>query len=118
MGKKNRVVRADRFRQQLTENVIGEDSLVGIEVAEGDIVKIKVPVLLDEESMDYPQRIADADSERERALVVLGYNPDRTAEEQLDAVLAAGYTYRDIAAWLNTETAAAQEALGKFRYRG
>ncbi len=118
MGSKNRVVRADRFSQQLTEQVVGEDSLVGIEVAEGDIVKIKIPVLLDEECMDYPRRLADADTERDRALVVLGYNPERDAEEQLAAVLAAGYTIRDIAAWLTAETQTAQEALGKFRYRG
>lgn len=115
MGKARRV-RADRFRQQLAEHVIGEDSLVELEVADGDIIKVKLPVLLNEGD-EYVRLMNEAVGEREKALVVLSFNPDRDAEEQLDALLAAGYDYRFLAAFIASESAVAQEALGKFRYR-
>ena len=114
---KRRRVRLDRYKEQIAENVIGPDGLLELELSESDSVKVKLPILLDEGD-DYTKRLAEAADEEERALIVFGFNPERSAEEQLAAYLAAGGTYRDLAVILQAETATAQEALGKLRYRG
>ncbi|MFD6032445.1 hypothetical protein ACX12M_17130 [Cellulosimicrobium cellulans] len=113
-------VRMDKFKRQFSEEVIGEGSLVPVEIGDGDVVKIKLPLLLDEDD-DYQDRLQQAtqsDEEDAVPLVVLGANPDRDAEEQWAAWQAAGYTSKDLAAIYQAELLAAQDRLRDFRYGG
>lgn len=123
MSRKNtrRKVRMDQFKRQVAEEVIGPDSLVDIEIGKGEIVRIKVPVGLDEHD-DYQEKIQEAMKEEEYgeavALVVLGQDPDRSAEDQWAAYQAAGYDSGDLALVFQSETIAASERLKAFRYAG
>lgn len=116
---RRRRVRMDRFKAQLAEAVIGEDSLLEVEVGEDEAVVMRLPVLLPEGD-DYQERVANAagDSGRAAALLILGYHPTRSAEEQLDVWESAGYTTDDLAAVFGAETNAARERLGNFRFNG
>ena len=119
---KRRRIRADRFRTQLAENVLGPDGLVEVEVnGDGDCVYIRLPLLLPDGD-PYPDQLNNArtadDPDRAVALVVLGHHPDRTAEDQLDLWLRSGNTLTDLAAIFAVETQDARERLGNFRYSG
>lgn len=118
MGKR-RAVRMDRFKNQLAENVLGPDGLIELEVADGEKVSIRLPLLLNEGD-DYAERIeaASQNGGEAIALVLLGGHPDRSAEEQWDTWTGAGYTADDLAIAYHVEMADARERLGKFRYSG
>lgn len=119
MSKNRRRIRADKFKQQVAENVIGPDGLIEVEInAAGDYVALRLPVMLTEDD-DYHDRIRSAGKDGTQiALVVLGYHPDRDAQDQLDAWLTAGNTVEDLAVIFAAETTAARERLGNFRYNG
>lgn len=121
MGKQ-RTVRLEKFRKQIAENVISADNLVRVEYGGDpeDYVTIKLPLMLEDDD-DFMEQITEAsqsdDRDRAFALVVLSGHPGRAAEEQLQKWLDAGATYSELANIYATETTAARERLGNFRYR-
>lgn len=118
MSKPNkRRVRMDQFLAQVTEQVLPTDALIPIDVAHDETVWIKVP-LSAVEGDEYMDAVRAAKGDEELALVVLGEHPDHTAEEQWETWQAAGYTAEQLAMVFATETSAARERLGNFRYAG
>lgn len=118
MSKPNkRRVRMDKFLEQVNEQVLPADALVPIDVAKDVAVWIKIPLVPTEDD-DYMERVQAATGDEELALIVLGEHPDHTAEEQWETWQAAGYTAKDLALVFGTESAAARERLGNFRYAG
>lgn len=113
-----RRIRMDKLKSQIAERVIGDDALIELEISKNEYVTIKLPILL-EEGDDYQEQIQKArDDEESLALVLFGQDPNRSAEEQLAAWRAAGYTTRDLAIAYMAEMQDAQERLGKYRYNG
>lgn len=112
-----RRIRMDRFNAQIAEKVIGPDSLVELEIDKGQYVTVKLPVLLHEDD-DFTDRIAAAQDGGGDAiaLVIMDFDPTRTAEEQLKAWKDAGLTSRDLAVVYAAETNEARERLGNFRF--
>lgn len=110
-----------KFKRQLEEGVVGDDSLIEVAVSAERSVWIKVPVLLDE-SDTYLRDVQAISDAREGCIEILNHKPGATGEEQL-AVLLEAYPDEDsaykliMAVWM-TETSSAQERLGGFRYRG
>ncbi|MFJ2518651.1 hypothetical protein ACIOWF_06735 [Cellulosimicrobium cellulans] len=121
MGKPNRRrVRMAQFKQQVAEHVLPEDQLVPVDVEVGDDVRtvwIKVGLNLTADD-DFTEQVKEAKDADALALVVLGGHPEHDAEEQLATWKAAGYTVDDLAMLFGTESRAAQERLGNFRYAG
>jgi len=113
-------VRMDRFKKQFADEVIGEGSLVPVEIGDGEVVKIKLPIMLDEddEYQDVLREAFDSGEAEQVSLAVLGGDPDRSAEEQWEAWKAAGYDSSDLAAVYRAELSAAQDRLNDFRYGG
>lgn len=121
MGKPNRRrVRMTQFKQQVAEHVLPEDQLIPVDVEIGDDVQtvwIKVGLALTADD-DFAERVKAAKTTEELALVILGGHPEHDADEQLATWKAAGYTVDDLAMLFGTESRAAQERLGNFRYAG
>ncbi|MGM7422789.1 hypothetical protein [Cellulosimicrobium sp. CpK407] len=121
MGKPNRRrVRMSQFKQQVAEHVLPEDQLVPVDVevdGEDRTVWIKVGLALTGDD-DFGEQVKAAKNADELALVVLGGHPEHDAEEQLATWKAAGYSTDDLAMLFGTESRAAQERLGNFRYAG
>ena len=111
-----RVIRMDEFKRQIAEAVLTDDHLVEVEAAPGKSVWIKIPLNLDDDD-DYPQRLRAAKGGEDLALVILSGHPDRTAQQQWEEWTSAGLTAGDLAVVFGTESQAAQERLGNFRYR-
>lgn len=125
MSKNNdrRVIRMDRFKAQIEERVLPPDGLVSIDLGDGDglgIIKMRVSTLAADVDDNDPflARVVESKSIEELALHVLSFNPDRSAEEQWSAFLAAGYSREDFGVLFRTESDAARERLGNFRYAG
>lgn len=123
MGKR-RTVRVDKFRQQIAENVIGNDNLVKVEFGPGerDYVNIFLPDLLGSaETQDFNDRLAEAresdDSEREIALLVLSGDTEDPAEDQLNRWIESGNDIAELALIWGVERRRVSDALGNFRYR-
>lgn len=113
-----RRVRMDKFKAQLAEEVIGEDSLVELEIAKGEYVTIYIPVD-PEKAAEFGKELQGIGSDSEAgALLVLGNNPTVTAAEQFEKWQAAGFDVRDLLLAYSAEAQSARERLGKFRYRG
>lgn len=121
MGKPNRRrVRMQQFKQQVAEHVLPEDQLIPVDVevdGEDRTVWLKVGLALTADD-DFGEQVKAAKDADELALVVLGGHPEHDAEEQLATWKAAGYTVDDLAMLFGTESRAAQERLGNFRYAG
>lgn len=116
---KRRRVRMDRFNAQVAEHVIGPDSLVELEIGDGQYVTIKLPLMLNEGDT-YAEDLerAQAEGGKAVALEVFGHDPDRTAEDQYQAWTDAGLTDRDLAIAFGVELSSARERLGNFRFNG
>lgn len=119
-SKEIRTVRMDQLKKQYADRVIGEGSLVRVEISAGEYVWIKLPIMLAEDD-DFPDRLRAAgvaqDSE-ELALVVLSGHPDHTAEEQWEKWKASGFDASDLALAFKSELDAAQDRQSDFRYAG
>lgn len=108
----------DQFKKQLAEEVIGEDSLVEVEIGKGEYVTLYIPIDSDEaKEHSHLLRSVGVDSEA-GALAVFDHNPDRTPEDQLAAWQNAGFTINDLIRVYGVESRAAGERLGEFRYKG
>ena len=115
---RRRRVRVDQFKKQLAEEVIGEDSLVELEIGRGEFVTIYVP-LDGDDTKDVGRKLREAGDDKEAgALVVLAGNPDVSAEDQLAKWLDSGNSLDDLIKIYMVEMRAAAERLGEFRYRG
>ena len=117
MSKPNkRRVKMDQFRAQLAEQVLPDDNWIPVELSDGSEVTVKIPVALSEGD-PFMDDFKDATTEEELALVILSGGV-RPAGEQWEAWKAAGYTGADLLKLWRSETDAANERLGAFRYKG
>lgn len=122
---RKRKVNAAAFARQLEEAVVGEDSLVEVEVNAERSVWIKVPINLDTDD-DYLHRLAKATSDEEICLEILAHKLGVSAEEQwhiwLDAWGGDERANKKAAKLLMNIMAAekndAEERAKNFRYRG
>ncbi|MGC0270811.1 hypothetical protein ACPROK_14720 [Glutamicibacter soli] len=114
-----RVVRMDRFKKQLAENV-GTDELLPIEIGKDERVYIRLGFQVEDtpDFQDFMKRLQTASPGDESAMVILGEHPELSGEEQLEKWKAAGYTTDDLALVFGAETQEYKDSLGKFRYRG
>ncbi|ANC31429.1 hypothetical protein [Isoptericola dokdonensis] len=117
---KRRRINMAQFKDQVSEQVVGEGSLIPVDLPNGETVWIKIAVNLEEDD-DYADRLREAgennDSEA-MARVVLSGHPDHDADEQLLKWVDAGYTIGDLGQLVGAETNAARDRLAAFRYRG
>lgn len=113
-----RRVRMDKFKAQIADQVIGEDSLVELETGKGEYVTIYIPIDPEEAEAHGKQLQASGADTEAGALVIFSHNPDVSAEDQLAQWKAAGLTMKDLLLAYQAETVDARERLGKFRYRG
>lgn len=117
MSKPNkRRVRMDQFKAQLAEQVLPENRLVEVDLGNGSVVHMKLPIMLDEGD-DFMERLAAAPDGEAVALVVLSGSLV-PAEEQWAAWQAAGYDSTDLSEVFQAETSAARERWDAFRYKG
>lgn len=116
---KQRTVRMDQFTQKIAEEVLPKDNIVRLELSKDDFVTIKLPIFLEEDD-PYQEQMKNAQggTSEDIALVILGYDPDgRSAEEQLALWKAHDYSLGDLARVFAKEVEAAQDRLGKFRFK-
>lgn len=115
---KRRIKMAD-FKAQVAEQVISPNGLIEVDLDDHGSIFLRVPLLpTDTDEDDFVQRMSSAVGTRDLALVALGEYDGTDAGEQWDKWEAAGYGEADFMILLRTETEAARERLGKFRYAG
>lgn len=111
---KNRPIRFDQFKKQLSES--GIDELQEIELAQDEVVYIRLGVGIDvEATQEFMERVREAETEDEACLEILRHHPGHDAQEQLDRVKAAGYTGAELIALWGAATADMRDRMGKLR---
>jgi len=119
---KKRKINIQQFEKQLAENVVGPDSLLEVELGDGESIYLKIPVDTNSASNSAFEAMGEAmkacgDDEEAAALVCLEGHPTMSAREQLDMWLATGRTPGLL---LHTWTISSRETmqnLAEFRYR-
>jgi|GEM_PF-3951809 len=115
---KIRSVRFDQFKKQLAE--VDVDSLQRVELSAEAAVYIRLGLNLggdDGEFRDFMGGIEAADDAEQIAMLVLGYYPDASADEQWATFEAAGGEAHELVALWGASTAARRDELGKLRPR-
>lgn len=119
MAKKNggnRVIRLDQFNEQLEET--GISNFQEVMLSKDHSIWVRLGNSIDrEDAKEFADRMADATTSEEIALVVLDYREDVTAEEQWEAFKAAGGTADRLAMIYRSATTEQQERLGNLRPR-
>ena len=113
-----RKINAVAFAKQMSEQVIGDDSLVEIQVnaAGTESVWAKVPFNLDEGD-DYLAKLSACSTGEEMALLMLGFYPGASAEEQWATWTAAGNDAKLLTNIIGAARSEAEERAKNFRYR-
>ena len=123
---KQRKINAAAFQKQIAESVIGDDSMLEIEVDAGKqtSVWVKLPVNLSSDD-EYRAKLARCVSDEDMCLEALSHKVGVDADEQwkiwLDAWAPEGDMHRAAKLLLNiiaAEAADAEERAKNFRYRG
>lgn len=113
---KLRPIRFDQFKKQLDE--VGLGNLQEVQLDANTSIWIRLGNSIDSDDADeFQARIRNANDSKDVALIVLGYHPEHSADEQWDLFEAAGGTPDQLAALWSSATADQQERLGKLRPR-
>lgn len=111
---KKRPIRMDQFVKQLED--AGIDELEQVEIAQGEVVYIRLSVGIDvEKTQEFMERVQATDTAEEAALVILGEHPSVSAEDQLQKVHDAGWTDEQLIALWGASSAAMRDEMGKLR---
>jgi hypothetical protein len=111
-----RRVRMEQFTRQIADQVLPDNNLVPVDLPDGQVVHIKIPVMLPEGD-DFLDRMTAAGNEEDIALVIFS-GADVPAEDQWRIWRDAGYTGTDLIKVFTTERLAAEDRLRAFRYKG
>jgi len=111
-----RPIRFDQFKKQVAE--AGVENLQKIEMSADEAVYIRLGngIYADDQE-EFEERLREAESNEETALIVLDYYPGATAEEQWDTFTRLGGTADDLALLFANATREQAERLGKIRTR-
>jgi len=112
----NRPIRFDRFKKQLAE--VGVENLQRIDFTDEDFVLIRLGNGYGcEDQKEFEQKLTDAVDDEEHALVLLSYNPDKSAEEQWEICERNDCSAEDLALVFFNATREQAERLGKINLR-
>lgn len=111
-----RPIRFDRFKKQLED--VGVENLQRVDFSDDDFVLIRLGNGYGcADQKDFEQRLENAVDDEDNALVILDYNPDKTAEEQWEICQKYGCTAEDLALIFFNASREQQERMGKINLR-
>mgnify|MGYP003598765381 CR=1 FL=1 len=109
-----RPIRFDQFKKQLEE--VGIGNLQPIELSKDETIYIRLGNSIDaDDTEEFTNKLMYAEDSKAAALIILGYYPGATAEEQWEKFEAVGGTADQLATLFAAATTDQQEKLGKLR---
>ncbi len=107
-------IRFDQFKKQMED--VGVQNLKEIQMSAEESVWIRLGNSINQDDAEeFEQRMEDAETSEETALIVLDYYPKATAEEQWEIFTKHGGTADDMAILFANATRAQAERLGKLK---
>lgn len=114
----NRPVRFDQFKKQVQELGISDECLQRIDFTEDESVVIRLGAGYNSEDHEaFIEELQDAVTDEEKAMVLLSYNKDMSAEQQWEICQKHGCTAGDLAVIFANATRELEESMGKIRLR-